>query len=78
MDRIRNKTPHIAVIGDLMIDPYIWSSCEHISPEAPVQVVNIINNLLSLGSDVADEVVLIDFVEGQSRTSMICKINGEG
>jgi D-beta-D-heptose 7-phosphate kinase/D-beta-D-heptose 1-phosphate adenosyltransferase len=66
MDRIRNKKPHIAVIGDLMIDHYIWGSCERISPEAPVQVVNVskessvlggagnvINNLKSLGAEVS-------------------------
>jgi D-beta-D-heptose 7-phosphate kinase/D-beta-D-heptose 1-phosphate adenosyltransferase len=66
MDRIRQKKPHIAVIGDLMIDHYIWGSCERISPEAPVQVVNVakestvlggagnvINNLQSLGANVS-------------------------
>ena len=66
MDRIRQKRAHIAVIGDLMIDHYIWCSCERISPEAPVQVVNVstestvlggagnvINNLHSLGADVS-------------------------
>jgi D-beta-D-heptose 7-phosphate kinase/D-beta-D-heptose 1-phosphate adenosyltransferase len=66
MDRIRKKRPRIAVVGDLMIDHYIWGSCERISPEAPVQVVNVgrensvlggagnvINNLLSLGADVS-------------------------
>jgi len=66
MDRIRKKRPNIAVIGDLMIDHYIWGSCERISPEAPVQVVNVskensvlggagnvVNNLLSLGADVS-------------------------
>ena len=31
-----------------------------------------------VGSDVADEVVLIEFVEGKSTSSIICKINGEG
>lgn len=66
MDRIRKKKRHIAIIGDLMIDHYIWGSCERISPEAPVPVVNIskenyllggagnvLNNLISLGSDVS-------------------------
>ena len=66
MDRIRNKKPNIAVIGDLMIDHYIWGACERISPEAPVQVVsvseettllggagNVINNLHSLGANVS-------------------------
>ena len=31
------------VAGDLMLDHYIWGSCERISPEAPVQVVKIKN-----------------------------------
>ena len=33
------KTPKILVVGDLMIDHYLWGSSERISPEAPVQVV---------------------------------------
>ena len=62
---LQNKTPKILVVGDLMIDHYLWGSCERISPEAPVQVVNIerestvlggagnvINNLNSLGAEV--------------------------
>ena len=62
MINLKNKTPHILVIGDLMIDHYLWGSCEQISPEAPVQIVNIdyenkvlggagnvINNLKTLG-----------------------------
>ena len=66
MDRIRKKKPTIAVIGDLMIDHYVWGSCRRISPEAPVQVVsvsrettvlggagNVINNLQSLGAEVS-------------------------
>lgn len=61
----KNKNPKILVIGDLMIDHYLWGKCERISPEAPVQVVNIdkessvlggagnvINNLRALGSKV--------------------------
>ena len=60
-----NKKPNILVIGDLMIDHYLWGSCDRISPEAPVQVVNVkkessvlggagnvINNLVALGSGV--------------------------
>ncbi len=60
-----DKKPNILVIGDLMIDHYLWGKCDRISPEAPVQVVdvqreeylmggagNVINNLLSLGANV--------------------------
>jgi D-beta-D-heptose 7-phosphate kinase / D-beta-D-heptose 1-phosphate adenosyltransferase len=62
---LQNKNPKILVVGDLMIDHYLWGSCERISPEAPVQVVkvnkesavlggagNVINNLKSLGAEV--------------------------
>ena len=44
-----NKTPNILVIGDLMIDHYLWGSSKRISPEAPVQVINIDNESKSLG-----------------------------
>ena len=29
------------VIGDVMIDSYIWGSVDRISPEAPVPIVNV-------------------------------------
>jgi D-glycero-beta-D-manno-heptose-7-phosphate kinase len=39
---IDNMGKHeIAVIGDLMLDQYLWGTVERISPEAPVPVVNI-------------------------------------
>lgn len=41
MIRLHNKTPRILVVGDIMVDHYIWGSCNRISPEAPVQVVNV-------------------------------------
>ena len=54
------------VIGDLMLDRYLWGSCDRISPEAPVQVVkvqrethslggagNVVTNLCSLGAQVS-------------------------
>ena len=62
MIQLQPKPPKVLVIGDLMIDHYLWGSCERISPEAPVQIVNIksessvlggagnvINNLVALG-----------------------------
>ena len=62
---LQGKSPKLLVIGDLMIDHYLWGSCERISPEAPVQVVNVesestvlggagnvINNLNALGAEV--------------------------
>jgi len=65
MITLKGKSPKLLVIGDLMIDHYLWGSCERISPEAPVQVVNVksesavlggagnvINNLRALGAKV--------------------------
>lgn len=49
MIELKNKTPKILVIGDLMIDHYLWGSCERISPEAPVQVINVDNESTVLG-----------------------------
>ncbi|MGB7294559.1 MAG: D-glycero-beta-D-manno-heptose-7-phosphate kinase [Candidatus Aminicenantales bacterium] len=57
------KTKKILVLGDLMLDRYIWGAVSRISPEAPVPVVevhrdslclggagNVAQNLLSLGA----------------------------
>ena len=56
---------HLLVIGDLMIDEYVWGEVDRISPEAPVQVVavknedytlggsgNVVSNLKALGASV--------------------------
>lgn len=77
----------ILVVGDLMIDHYLWGSCERISPEAPVQVVdiaketavlggagNVINNLKSLGSEVSVASVIGDDENGVQLTRMLEEI----
>lgn len=59
------KSPKILVVGDLMLDHYVIGDCSRISPEAPVQVVevrreenrlggacNVAHNLIALGADV--------------------------
>jgi len=59
------KQPVIMVIGDLMIDHYIWGGATRLSPEAPVPIVNVksesntlggagnlAQNLVSLGAEV--------------------------
>ncbi|MGD9971102.1 MAG: D-glycero-beta-D-manno-heptose-7-phosphate kinase [Sulfuricurvum sp.] len=68
---IFESTPSILVIGDVMLDHYLWGKCNRISPEAPVQVVdiqkestvlggagNVINNLVSLGAKVSAATVV--------------------
>ncbi|MCM8790929.1 MAG: D-glycero-beta-D-manno-heptose-7-phosphate kinase [Candidatus Omnitrophica bacterium] len=61
----RFKNIKVMVIGDLILDEFIWGEVSRISPEAPVPVVwvkkesfmpggasNVANNLRSLGADV--------------------------
>lgn len=55
----------VLVVGDFMIDEYLWGDVERISPEAPVQIVsvthedytlggagNVVNNIAALGAKV--------------------------
>ena len=60
------KRTHLLVVGDLMLDRFIWGDVERISPEAPVPVLrvasenarlggaaNVISNICSLGGQVS-------------------------
>lgn len=84
MRRLHDSHPRILVIGDLMIDHYLWGGCERISPEAPVQVVdiarettvlggagNVINNLVALGARVSVGAVIGDDENGEELLSML-------
>ena len=61
-DEVIGTHPNILVVGDLILDTYLWGNCNRISPEAPVQVIdvnsenillggagNVLNNIKSLG-----------------------------
>lgn len=41
--------PRVLVIGDLMLDRYLWGTCDRVSPEAPVQVVKVAEETQALG-----------------------------
>jgi D-beta-D-heptose 7-phosphate kinase/D-beta-D-heptose 1-phosphate adenosyltransferase len=69
-------TKRLLVVGDLMLDKYIWGEVGRISPEAPVPVVrathqseqpggaaNVAMNLVRLGA----EVVLVGFAGGDEN-----------
>ena len=74
----------VLVVGDLMIDHYLWGSCERISPEAPVQVVlkqreskrlggcgNVVSNLIALGAKVGVVSVLGDDALGDEILDLL-------
>jgi D-beta-D-heptose 7-phosphate kinase/D-beta-D-heptose 1-phosphate adenosyltransferase len=44
-----NKNARILIIGDIMLDHYIYGNCNRISPEAPVPVVEITRESYTLG-----------------------------
>jgi len=43
------QPPRVLVLGDLMLDRYLWGRVERISPEAPVPVVRLENETERLG-----------------------------
>ncbi len=86
LDSIENPT--ILVVGDLMLDLYVWGDVERISPEAPVQVLNVeseeprpggagnvAGNLAALGANVICCGLVGDDADGRSLRQMLKKIN---
>jgi rfaE bifunctional protein kinase chain/domain len=47
IEKFKNK--NVLVIGDTMLDKYVWGNVERISPEAPVPVVEVIKETQTLG-----------------------------
>jgi rfaE bifunctional protein kinase chain/domain len=43
------STQNLLVIGDLMLDRFIWGDVERLSPEAPVPVLRVVSEKWSLG-----------------------------
>ncbi|MFN5938295.1 MAG: D-glycero-beta-D-manno-heptose-7-phosphate kinase, partial [Sphingobacteriales bacterium] len=39
----------VGVIGDVMLDTYMWGNVERISPEAPVPVLSVIGKEYRIG-----------------------------
>ncbi|WP_373501551.1 D-glycero-beta-D-manno-heptose-7-phosphate kinase [Desulfococcus sp.] len=73
----------ILVVGDLMLDEYVWGSVDRISPEAPVQIVavereeytlggagNVVHNLSSLGARVSVAGVIGTLADGDRLMAM--------
>jgi D-beta-D-heptose 7-phosphate kinase/D-beta-D-heptose 1-phosphate adenosyltransferase len=46
---LKFRQRNVLVIGDLMVDEYLWGNVDRISPEAPVQVVDIEKDEYTLG-----------------------------
>ncbi len=62
----------VLIIGDVMLDSYVWGKVERISPEAPVPVVNVQSRELRLGG--AGNVLLN--VQSLGAEAIICSVIG--
>jgi rfaE bifunctional protein kinase chain/domain len=78
------KRPSVLVIGDLMVDHYVWGTATRLSPEAPVPIVNVkketttlggagnvVQNLVALGAHVAVAGVVGNDASGRELISIL-------
>lgn len=69
----RFDTLNVLVIGDVMLDNYVWGKVERISPEAPVPIVKVNKTESRLGG--AANVALN--IQALGATPIICAIVGD-
>ncbi|NLZ59499.1 MAG: hypothetical protein GX901_02430 [Lentisphaerae bacterium] len=84
---------HAAVLGDLMLDRYVWGKAERISPEAPVPIIevsrcsavpggaaNVLRNIIGLNARAHAFGCLGNDPEGLELREMLqqCQTNTEG
>jgi D-beta-D-heptose 7-phosphate kinase/D-beta-D-heptose 1-phosphate adenosyltransferase len=86
LDRFRQC--RVLVVGDVIMDEFIWGRVERISPEAPVPVVevdreslmlggagNVVENIVALGGQVVLCGVIGNDVMGRELVRMVRKMN---
>ncbi len=79
-----SSKPKILVIGDLIMDHYVWGKASRLSPEAPVPVVdvsresvtlggaaNVAQNLIALGANVSLCGVIGDDIDGEEMIRIL-------
>lgn len=63
---------HVLIVGDVMVDAYVWGRASRLSPEAPVPVVNVERTEQRLGG--AANVALN--VQALGATPLLCSVVG--
>lgn len=63
----------VLIVGDVMLDAYVWGKVERISPEAPVPVVNVLRRETRLGG--AGNVILN--VQALGAEPVTCAVVGQ-
>src|SRR5438093_5265106 len=61
LDRSKGKT--IVIVGDVMLDEFIWGKVRRISPEAPVPVVEVVDETYRMGGS-ANVAAIIHSLQG--------------
>ena len=67
------KNVHVLVVGDVIIDSYLWGDVSRISPEAPVQIIKALKREHRLGG--AANVALN--VQALGATPLLCSVAGD-
>ena len=67
------KEKKILIVGDVMLDSYLWGKVERISPEAPVPILSRSRRELRLGgaANVARNLKYL------AATPLVCSVIGE-
>ena len=80
------KSTKVLVVGDLMLDRFVWGAVERISPEAPVPVVkitsesammggasNVASNICALGAEALITGIIGDDIAGEEFLQLVRK-----
>ncbi|MBN2474348.1 MAG: bifunctional heptose 7-phosphate kinase/heptose 1-phosphate adenyltransferase [Pirellulales bacterium] len=83
----RNRRPRVLVVGDVMLDRYLWGDVGRISPEAPIPVLQVVQRedrlggagsvaamLAALEAEVSAATVLGDDAEGHIVCGLLQEI----
>lgn len=84
-------TPRVLVVGDMILDRYAWGDVDRISPEAPIQVLDVkreetklggaasvVNNLQALEVEVTACGVVGDDAAGKTFRRMLAELGLDG
>ena len=85
---IKQSKPKILVLGDVMLDHYIYGDVERISPEAPVPIINykkernvlggagnVVGNLSNIGCEVYLASIFGDDLDGNALKEIFLRLN---
>jgi D-beta-D-heptose 7-phosphate kinase/D-beta-D-heptose 1-phosphate adenosyltransferase len=88
LSEIKIANPKILVVGDVMLDHYVYGDVNRISPEAPVPIINyekgkevlggagnVVHNLVNLGAKVNIATIIGDDLDGRTIRDLFNNIN---